>query len=109
MKIAGLKSFKQLGDEVARREAAQRKASRLQTASFELTVAKYTEKAVAFADGTTEDLVDKETGEVKSRAKWFWFPKSVVSIEDYEDAWPEVGENVIAHLPQKMAEERGLL
>lgn len=106
MKIPGFKTFKQLGDEVAARQAKP-----LQTEAFTLTVARYSERAIAFKDGTQEDRVDPDTGEVKSRDKWFWFPKSLVQIEGYdrsEDEWPDVGETVVAHLPRRMAEERGL-
>lgn len=111
MKIAGLTSFKQHADAVARKMADERQTEsrRLRGEAYTLTVARLRPCTIAFKDGRLEEVIDPRTGEVKSREKWFWFHKSLVQIDGYRRGlWPREGETVVAHLPLRMAEERGL-
>lgn len=62
-------------------------------------VMRTTEKGIAVADGTMEEIADRETGEVKEREKWFWLPKSQVEVND---------DGTIT-LPEWLAQEKGMI
>jgi len=55
-------------------------------------------KAIAVADGTTEEI---EGG--RTREKWFWLPRSQIEVEDQPDG------TVIVTMPEWLAEEKGLI
>jgi hypothetical protein len=64
------------------------------------------EKAIAVADGTMQEVADRQTGEVKEREKWFWLPLSAIEVDpsDYE-----VGDTVTVTLPERLATEKEMI
>lgn len=70
------------------------------------TVRQIRDKAIAVADGTTEEHTDQRTGEVKERETWFWLPKSMVEVDpsDYD-----VGDTVTVTMPEWKAQDVGLI
>lgn len=58
-----------------------------------------TEKAVAIADGTMEEVVDPKTGEVTERERFYWLPLSQI----------EINEDGTITMPIWMAEVKGLV
>lgn len=64
------------------------------------TVRQIRDKAIAVADGTTEEH------EGRPREKFFWLPKSMIEVdpEDYE-----VGDTVTVTLPEWKASDVGLI
>lgn len=70
------------------------------------TVRQIRDKAIAVADGTTEEHTDQRTGEVTEREKWAWLAKSLIEVdpEDYE-----VGDTVTVTMPEWVAEDKGLI
>lgn len=56
------------------------------------------EKAVVIADGTTEEVVDRRTGEIVTREKWFYLPRQFVRI----------GKGIVS-IPEWLAKDRGLI
>lgn len=58
------------------------------------------DKAVAIADGTEEEVVDGRTGEIRTRQKWHWLPKSQVEV---------YAEDGIVKMPEWLAHEKGLI
>ncbi len=70
------------------------------------TVRQVREKAIAVADGTMDEQVDKATGEVREREKWFWLPLSMVEIEPSDYG---VGDTVTVTLPEWKAQDVGLI
>ena len=70
------------------------------------TVRQIRDKAIAVADGTTEEHTDQRTGEVTERERWFWWPKSVIEVDpsDYD-----VGDTVTITVPEAMAIEKEML
>jgi hypothetical protein len=62
-------------------------------------VRRETEKAIAVADGTTEETVDPHTGVIREREKFFWLPKSMV----------EVNDDGTVTMPERLASEKGLI
>ena len=70
------------------------------------TVRQIRDKAIAVADGTTEDVTDQTTGVVTQRDKWFWLAKSLIEVdpEDYE-----VGDTVTVTMPEWVATDKGLI
>ena len=57
------------------------------------------ELSIAIADGTTEEIKDERTGELKEREKWFWLPRSQV----------EVNNDGTVTMPEWLAEEKELI
>lgn len=57
------------------------------------------EKAIAITDGTEEETVDPRTGEIKTREKWFWLPKSQVEVN---------GDGTVT-MPEWLAADKGLV
>lgn len=55
--------------------------------------------AIAIADGTTEEMLDTHTGEVRLREKWFWLPRSKTEIND----------DGTVTIPEWLAIEKGLV
>lgn len=55
------------------------------------------EKAIAIADGTMEQRADGE------RLKWFWLPRSQITIERDE------GDDIVVTMPEWLALEKGLI
>lgn len=58
------------------------------------------DKAIAVADGTTEEHEGRE------RECWFWLPKSQIEVDpqDYD-----VGDEVTVTLPEWLAQDKGLI
>lgn len=52
-----------------------------QTVEIECRIAKDDEKqnAIAIIDGSTEEIVNKNTGEITERPKWTWIPRSQIT------------------------------
>ena len=60
--------------------------------------------AIAFTDGTMQEVEDRIGGGTYHREKWLWLPKSRILIEDEDkDCWCTV------HVPEWLAKEKGLL
>ena len=76
------------------------------TTDIAVRVVKITDKAIAVADGTMEQITDRTTGEVSERVRWFWFPKSLIEVdpEDYES-----GDDVVITVPERIATEKELV
>jgi hypothetical protein len=76
------------------------------TTEISCTVRQVREKAIAVADGTMQEVADRETGEVKEREKWFWLPLSAIEVDpsDYE-----VGDTVTVTLPERLATEKEII
>lgn len=73
-------------------------------------------RAIALADGTTEDWQDPRTGEITQREKWFWIPKSKLGLREPGERGRPLdleqvtrGQHVIATLPAWLAKERGMI
>lgn len=73
---------------------------------IECTVRQVRDKAIAVADGTMQEVADKQTGELIEREEWFWLPKS--AIEVHPDEY-EAGDTVTVTLPERLATEKGLV
>lgn len=107
----GWGTFNQWAAAADRHGRNQQAVSREET--FSLTVAKYTAKGgVAFADGTQEEITDPDTGEIRTREKFYWFSKSQkqIRLEGYEaGAWPAEGTIVEVTMPEWLAKKVGLM
>lgn len=64
------------------------------------TVRQIRDKAIAVADGTTEEH------EGRQREVWYWWPKSVIEVDPTEY---EVGDDVTITVPESMATDKGML
>ena len=62
-------------------------------------VRRKTEKAIGVADGTTEEVSDERTGELREREKLFWLPLSQVA---------DTGDGTVT-MPEWLAKDKGLL
>jgi hypothetical protein len=68
------------------------------------------EKMIAVSDGTTEEHIDKSTGEIREREKWTWLPKSQIRFEDVHDLSTLVpGKAYTLWLPEWLAKDRKLI
>ena len=83
---------------------------------FAAVVKDVKDRAIALADGTTGDWTDPRTGEVTSREKWFWLPKSQLRLAEPGPRGRPIpldavskGLAVTATIPQWLAKEKGLL
>lgn len=64
------------------------------------------EKSIAVSDGTTEDWQDPRTGEIREREKWFWLPRSQITLVT---GWLEKGGAVTLAVPEWLAKQGGLV
>lgn len=56
-------------------------------------------QAIVIADGTLEDVVNRHTGELTTREKWFFLPRCFVEI---------TGRGTVK-MPEWLAKDRGLI
>lgn len=59
------------------------------------------EKAIAVTDGTEEEATNAK-GEKYKRQKWFWLPKSQITLVPN-------GKNWIVKMPEWLAKEKGFI
>lgn len=75
------------------------------------TIREVRPSSLKIADGTSEEVQDKRTGELTEREVWKFLPKSQVEIEghDMADAESLVGQTITILVPKWLAEEKGLV
>lgn len=85
-------------------EPIRRGYSSRETVEIECKVVEYRPAAIAIVDGTMEEKIDPETGEITEREKWYWLPRSQIKTEPSTD-----GRGAVVTMPLWLAKGKGLV
>jgi hypothetical protein len=82
-----------------------RTADDVEMVEIACTILEIRERSIKIIDGTTKEFTNKETGEITERPVWFFIPR--ILIQNIEAL--KVGETTEIIIPERFAEEKGLI